>query len=326
MNQPVLNRKDFVSDQEVKWCQGCGDFNVLKTMQSVLAKTGKTKHNTVFVSGIGCSSRFPYYMDTYGFHTIHGRAPTIATGVKTVNPELDVWVVTGDGDALSIGGNHFIHAIRRNQDIKILLFNNEIYGLTKGQYSPTSAQGCVSKSTPTGSVDYPLRPLTVAAAANASFIARTSDNDPKHMTAVFEAAASHKGCAVIEILQNCVIFNDKVHDPYNGPKQRKDNLLYLEDKQPMLFGKDKALKLSGLTPTVTDGNDDAVLVHDTNTSDTSLAYMLANLSYPDYPVPVGIFHQSHRTTYDQLIHNHQPKAKVTKSQVMELLEKNSYVL
>ncbi|KJG40813.1 2-oxoacid:ferredoxin oxidoreductase subunit beta [Photobacterium angustum] len=326
MELSVLNRKDYISDQEVKWCQGCGDFNVLKTMQSVLAKMGKTKHNTVFVSGIGCSSRFPYYMDTYGFHTIHGRAPTIATGIKSVNPELDVWVVTGDGDALSIGGNHFIHAIRRNQDIKILLFNNEIYGLTKGQYSPTSSQGCVSKSTPEGSIDYPLRPLTIAAAANASFIARTSDNDPKHMAAIFEAAANHKGCAVIEILQNCVIFNDKVHEPYNGPKQRKENLLYLEDKQPMLYGTDMALKLSGLTPEVTHSSDKSVLVHEVNTSNTSLAYMLANLSYPQHPVPVGVFHQTQRETYDQLLDKQQSKEKLKKSQVMRLLELNSYAL
>lgn len=326
MSQPVYNRKDFVSDQEVKWCQGCGDFNVLKTMQSVLAKEGKPKHNTVFISGIGCSSRFPYYMDTYGFHTIHGRAPTIATGVKAVNPELDVWVVTGDGDALSIGGNHFIHAIRRNQDIKILLFNNEIYGLTKGQYSPTSAQGCVTKSTPTGSIDYPLRPLSIAAAANASFIARTSDNDPKHMTKVFEAAAKHKGTAVIEILQNCVIFNDKVHEPYNGPKQRKDNLLYLEHGEPMQFGKDRALKLAGLTPELTDSNDDAVLVHNAETSNTSLAYMLAELSYPQYPVPVGVFHQSIRPCYHELLQDGQAEEKATKDDIVGLLNQESYVL
>ena len=217
MTTKVLNRKDFASDVEVKWCRGCGDFNVLKTMQSVLARLGRTKENTVFISGIGCSSRFPYYLDTYGFHTIHGRAPAIATGVKASNPELDVWVVTGDGDALSIGGNHFIHAIRRNQDIKILLFNNAVYGLTKGQFSPTSEQGFISKSSPEGSPDQALKPLALAASAGATFIARTSDNDPTHMTMVLEAAAAHSGTAVVEILQNCVIFNDKVHEPYNGP-------------------------------------------------------------------------------------------------------------
>ncbi|EOV8090706.1 TPA: thiamine pyrophosphate-dependent enzyme [Vibrio parahaemolyticus] len=193
MTTKELNRKDFASDVEVKWCRGCGDFNVLKTMQSVLAKSGRTRENTVFISGIGCSSRFPYYLDTYGFHTIHGRAPAIATGVKATNPALDVWVVTGDGDALSIGGNHFIHAIRRNQDIKILLFNNAVYGLTKGQYSPTSEQGFVSKSSPEGSPDQAIRPLALAAAAGATFLARTSDNDPTHMAMVLEAAASHTG-------------------------------------------------------------------------------------------------------------------------------------
>ena len=328
MTTKVLNRKDFASDVEVKWCRGCGDFNVLKTMQSVLARLGRTKENTVFISGIGCSSRFPYYLDTYGFHTIHGRAPAIATGVKASNPELDVWVVTGDGDALSIGGNHFIHAIRRNQDIKILLFNNAVYGLTKGQFSPTSEQGFISKSSPEGSPDQALKPLAFAASAGATFIARTSDNDPTHMTMVLEAAAAHSGTAVVEILQNCVIFNDKVHEPYNGPANRSEHLLYLSDNEPLLFGKthSKALINNGVGFQIVESETPNLLLHSSQCEESYYAYALANLSYPDFPVPVGVFRSVTRPTFDQVIRHqkHQATLKYGQGDLTELLKQNSY--
>ncbi|HHX8467541.1 TPA: 2-oxoacid:ferredoxin oxidoreductase subunit beta [Vibrio diabolicus] len=328
MTTKVLNRKDFASDVEVKWCRGCGDFNVLKTMQSVLARLGRTKENTVFISGIGCSSRFPYYLDTYGFHTIHGRAPAIATGVKASNPELDVWVVTGDGDALSIGGNHFIHAIRRNQDIKILLFNNAVYGLTKGQFSPTSEQGFISKSSPEGSPDQALKPLALAASAGATFIARTSDNDPTHMTMVLEAAAAHSGTAVVEILQNCVIFNDKVHEPYNGPANRSEHLLYLSDNEPLLFGKkhSKALINRGFGFEIVESEAPNLLLHSSQCEESYYAYALANLSYPDFPVPVGVFRSVTRPTFDQVIRHqkHQATLKYGQGDLTELLKQNSY--
>lgn len=328
MTTKVLNRIDFASDVEVKWCRGCGDFNVLKTMQSVLARLGRTKENTVFISGIGCSSRFPYYLDTYGFHTIHGRAPAIATGVKASNPELDVWVVTGDGDALSIGGNHFIHAIRRNQDIKILLFNNAVYGLTKGQFSPTSEQGFISKSSPEGSPDQALKPLALAASAGATFIARTSDNDPTHMTMVLEAAAAHSGTAVVEILQNCVIFNDKVHEPYNGPANRSEHLLYLSDNEPLLFGKthSKALINKGFGFEIVESVAPNLLLHSSQCEESYYAYALANLSYPDFPVPVGVFRSVTRPTFDQVIKHqkHQATLKYGQGDLTELLKQNSY--
>ncbi|HHF3032806.1 2-oxoacid:ferredoxin oxidoreductase subunit beta [Vibrio diabolicus] len=328
MTTKVLNRKDFASDVEVKWCRGCGDFNVLKTMQSVLARLGRTKENTLFISGIGCSSRFPYYLDTYGFHTIHGRAPAIATGVKASNPELDVWVVTGDGDALSIGGNHFIHAIRRNQDIKILLFNNAVYGLTKGQFSPTSEQGFISKSSPEGSPDQALKPLALAASAGATFIARTSDNDPTHMTMVLEAAAAHSGTAVVEILQNCVIFNDKVHEPYNGPANRSEHLLYLSDNEPLLFGKthSKALINKGFGFEIVESEAPNLLLHSSQCEESYYAYALANLSYPDFPVPVGVFRSVTRPTFDQVIRHqkHQATLKYGQGDLTELLKQNSY--
>ena len=302
---PALTRKDFSSDQSVKWCPGCGDFNILMAVQSTLPKLGKKKEDFVFISGIGCSSRFPYYMNTYGFHTIHGRAPALASGVKAANKDLDVWMITGDGDALSIGGNHFIHAIRRNQDIKILLFNNRIYGLTKGQYSPTSQQGIKTGSTPYGAIDYPLSPLALAASAGASFVARTADNDPKHMQSVFEAAANHKGTAVIEILQNCVIFNDKVHEDYYGRQQRQDHMVYLADGKRMVYGKDldKGLRLNGLTVETVEnieGEAGSLWVHDTK-ADMNASFLLANLAHPEHPIPVGVFRDVERPTYSELL-------------------------
>ncbi len=305
----ALTRKDFTSDQSVKWCPGCGDFNVLMAVQSTLPKLGKKKEDFVFISGIGCSSRFPYYMDTYGFHTIHGRAPAIASGVKAANKDLDVWMITGDGDALSIGGNHFIHAIRRNQDIKILLFNNRIYGLTKGQYSPTTDQGTKTSSSPFGTIDYPLSPLALATSAGASFVARTSDNDPKHMQKVFEEAAKHKGTCVIEIMQNCVIFNDKVHEPYYGRGVRNDNLVYLEDGEPMVYGKelDKGFKINGLGFELVDGvsgSEETLWKHDAKAESTS-SFLLSNLSHPEYPIPVGVFRNVERPTYSVLLDSQQ---------------------
>ena len=238
-----LTKKDFKSDQDVRWCPGCGDYAILNTVQSAFAKLGKNLHETMIVSGIGCSSRFPYYMNTYGFHTIHGRAPAFATGIKVANPKLDVWVITGDGDALSIGGNHFIHALRRNIDVKILLFNNRIYGLTKGQYSPTSEQGKQTKSTPMGSLDAPFSPVNLALGANASFVARSVDVMIPHLEATIMRAAAHRGSALVEIYQNCNIFNDGAFKSFSDKSVREDRVVELVDGQPMVYGanKDKAL-------------------------------------------------------------------------------------
>jgi 2-oxoglutarate/2-oxoacid ferredoxin oxidoreductase subunit beta len=297
-----LTRKDFASPVAIRWCPGCGDYSILSTLQGVLPSLGIPKENFVFISGIGCSSRFPYYMNTFGFHTIHGRAPTIATGVKLANPKLQVWVITGDGDALSIGGNHFIHALRRNVDLKIILFNNRIYGLTKGQFSPTSSQGTISPSTPMGSVDAPLSPISLAIGSEATFVARTSDNDVKHMTEVFQAAAEHKGSALIEVMQNCVIFADKVHEPYYGRTAKQDNLLYLKHGQPMRYGKEneKGLVLNGFhLETKVNPSDAEVLVHDETEKTGSLAFHLSRLSFPEYPVPVGIFRSVKRPVYHE---------------------------
>ena len=254
-NKPHYTRDDFVSGQDVRWCPGCGDYSILSVMQKTLADFTTTKReNHVFISGIGCSSRFPYYMNTYGFHTIHGRAPAIATGLKCVRPDLTVWVVTGDGDGLSIGGNHLIHCLRRNVDLKIILVNNEIYGLTKGQYSPTSKLGKVAKSTPDGSIDYPINPLCIAIAAEATFIARTVDTDPRHMGQVLQQAMAHKGVAFVEIYQNCVIFNKDTHVPITGREFRDDRAVYLEHGKPLIFGKnkDKGIKINGLNTEIVD--------------------------------------------------------------------------
>src|SRR3977135_3849789 len=234
-----LTKKDFVSNQEVRWCPGCGDYAILNNVQKVMPELGIPREKIVFVSGIGCSSRFPYYMNTYGFHSIHGRAPALATGTKCANPDLSVWVITGDGDALSIGGNHFMHAIRRNLDINYILFNNRIYGLTKGQYSPTSEFGKKTKSTPLGTIDYPVNPLSLAIASEATFVARSIDIDVKHLGGVVEAAAKHKGISFVEVYQNCNIFNDGAFESFTERSARPDRLLYREDGKPMIFGKDR---------------------------------------------------------------------------------------
>jgi len=303
----TLTRKDFISDQDVRWCPGCGDYAILATMQNVLPKLGIPRHNFVFVSGIGCSSRFPYYLETYGFHTIHGRAPAIATGLKTYRPELSVWVVTGDGDGLSIGGNHLIHALRRNVDLKILLFNNRIYGLTKGQYSPTSEFGKKTKSSPYGSIDYPLNPMSLALASEATFVARTHDTDPKHMTEVFQAVGEHRGSAFVEIYQNCVIFNDNAFDSIDDRSSRDDMSLKLSEGQPLIFGKDrnKGIRLRGLQPEVVEFDPkktpDDLMIHDPHASSPTYAEFLARMDLPRFPVPMGIFRAVQRPTYDELV-------------------------
>ncbi len=303
---PALTKKDFVSDQEVRWCPGCGDYAILSQVQKVVPALGIPKEKFVFVSGIGCSSRFPYYMNAYGFHTIHGRAPTIATGIKIANPELSVWVVTGDGDALSIGGNHLIHALRRNMDIKILLFNNRIYGLTKGQYSPTSELGKRTKSTPMGSVDYPLHPLSIALASEATFVARAIDTETKHLAEVIERAARHKGSAFIEIFQNCNIFNDKAFDNFKARDVRANRIVRLEHEKQIRFGADgeKGFRINHCELEVVDVNDgipeSELIVHDEH-SRAFVAYMLARMDYPDFPVAIGVLRDVTKPTYEALL-------------------------
>lgn len=304
---PQLKPTDFASNQDIKWCPGCGDYSIIAQTKKVLAKLGVNKANTVFVSGIGCSSRFPYYMATYGFHSIHGRAPTIATGLKLARPDLDVWIVTGDGDALSIGGNHFLHLIRRNLDVKILLFNNRIYGLTKGQYSPTSEQGKKTKSSPMGSPEHPIRPISIAIGAEATFAARALDMDPKYLEYVLERAAKHKGTAFVEIYQNCNIFNDGAYNYAVDKETRADTTLNLEHGKPLVFGKnrDKGIRLNGITPEVVslkDVRQDDLLIHDEKASDPTLAFMLSRLQYPEMPEPLGVFRAVEDAQYQELVH------------------------
>jgi len=303
-----LTKKDFVSNQEVRWCPGCGDYAILNNVQKVMPELGIPREKIVFVSGIGCSSRFPYYMNTYGFHSIHGRAPAIATGIKSANPELSVWVITGDGDALSIGGNHFMHVLRRNLDINYILFNNRIYGLTKGQYSPTSVFGQRTKSTPMGVIDYPVNPLSLAIASEATFVARSIDIDVKHLGAMVEAAARHKGVSFLEVYQNCNIFNDGAFDYFAERSVRQDNVLYLEDGKPMIFGKDRnrGIRMNGAHPEVVTIGEDGIsetdiLVHDINLQDPSVAFMLARMEQPDFPQPVGIFRAVERPSYEKML-------------------------
>ena len=300
-----LSAKDFKTDQEVRWCPGCGDYAILAAVQSFLPELGVKRENIAFVSGIGCSSRFPYYMDTYGVHSIHGRAPAIATGLSVSRPDLSVWVVTGDGDALSIGGNHLIHAMRRNVNLKILLFNNRIYGLTKGQYSPTSETGKITKSTPYGSVDHPFNPISLALGAEATFIARTIDSDRKHLTDVLRAAAAHEGTALVEIYQNCNIFNDGAWEPLKDADTRDDLLIRLEHGQPIRVGRDRAVfhdgKGSFTIDAVTPANEASIVVHDANAEDPSLAFALSRMSDPVKltNTPIGVFRDVQREVYDR---------------------------
>ncbi|HEX6044865.1 MAG TPA: 2-oxoacid:ferredoxin oxidoreductase subunit beta [Pyrinomonadaceae bacterium] len=303
-----LKKADFVSDQEVRWCPGCGDYAILNNVQKVMPDLGIPREKIVFVSGIGCSSRFPYYMNTYGFHGIHGRAPAIATGIKCANPELSVWVITGDGDALSIGGNHFIHAIRRNLDINYILFNNRIYGLTKGQYSPTSEFGKRTKSTPAGTIDYPVNPLSLAIASESTFVARSIDIDVKHLGQIVEAAAKHKGISFIEVYQNCNIFNDGAFDNFAERTVRPERVLYLEHGKPMVFGKErnKGIRMNGAHPEIVTIGENGItendlLVHDIYLKDPSVAFMLARMEQPEFPQPVGIFRAIERPTYEDMM-------------------------
>ncbi|WP_326699255.1 2-oxoacid:ferredoxin oxidoreductase subunit beta [Streptomyces sp. NBC_01754] len=302
--------KDFKSDQEVRWCPGCGDYAVLAAVQGFMPELGLAKENITFVSGIGCSSRFPYYMNTYGMHSIHGRAPSIATGLATSRRDLSVWVVTGDGDALSIGGNHLIHALRRNVNLKILLFNNRIYGLTKGQYSPTSELGKITKSTPMGSLDAPFNPLSLALGAEATFVARTVDSDRKHLTGVLRAAADHPGTALVEIYQNCNIFNDGAFDVLKDKEKAQEAVIRLEHGLPILFGPDhtKGVVRDPLTGdldtvTVTDDNRPHVLVHDAHNPSPTTAFALSRLADPDtlHHTPIGVLRSVNRPVYDTLM-------------------------
>lgn len=312
LESPVtLTAKDFTSDQEVRWCQGCGDYSILAQFQKVMPTLGIPKENIVIISGIGCSSRFPYYMNVYGMHSIHGRATAIASGLKASRPELSVWVVSGDGDSLSIGGNHTIHFLRRNFDINLLLFNNQIYGLTKGQYSPTSEINKVTKSTPFGSIDYPFNPLALAMGANASFIARTMDRDPKHLQAMLLRTQQHKGASFLEIYQNCNIFNDGAFEIYTEKSTKLDEALFLEHGKPLVFGsnQNKGIRLNGLKPEVVEINEnnslDDLWIHDEN--DFFKAQILVRLfdsPNPDaayYPRPFGVFYQENRPTYESMM-------------------------
>jgi len=300
-------RSDFQSDQEVRWCPGCGDYGILNAVQTAFAKLGKNLHDTVIISGIGCSSRFPYYMETYGFHTIHGRAPAVATGAKLANPDLDIWVITGDGDGLSIGGNHLVHLMRRNVDVNLMLFDNRIYGLTKGQYSPTSEFGKKTKSTPFGSVDRPFNPLSLALGANASFVARSVDVFAPHLKDTLVDAHNHKGTAFVQIFQNCNIFNDHAFDEFREKQLRDDNVLVLKHGEPMIYGKnrDRGIRLVGCRhPEVVElGNgitEKDLLVHD-ETASVAYATMLAHMEPPDYPMPLGVIRRVEAPSLERAI-------------------------
>ena len=316
--------KDFASDQEVKWCPGCGDYSILKQVQSILPEIGIKRENMVFVSGIGCSSRFPYYMNTYGIHSIHGRAPAVATGIKLTNPELNVWIITGDGDGLSIGGNHFIHLMRRNLDVNILLFNNEIYGLTKGQFSPTSQLGLKTKSSPFGVIDQPFNPLCLALGSGATFVSRTLDREPKSLREVLLEAQKHKGTSFVEIYQNCVIFNDGVFDEFTNKATKEDANLYLENGKPLKFGKDlsKGIILENFEPKIIDITDDTdeskLWIHD----ETSIlkAQILARFNFDeefsDFPRPFGVFYKKNRASYEETFTNQVEKNKPDMQQIL----------
>ncbi|MFI0423404.1 2-oxoacid:ferredoxin oxidoreductase subunit beta [Spongiactinospora sp. 9N601] len=297
--------KDYKSDQEVRWCPGCGDYAILAAVQSFVPELGLRRENMVFVSGIGCSSRFPYYMNTYGFHSIHGRAPAIATGLAASRPDLSVWVITGDGDALSIGGNHLIHALRRNINLNILLFNNRIYGLTKGQYSPTSEVGKITKSTPMGSLDKPFNPISLAVGAEASFVARTIDSDRKHLHSVLREAASHRGTSLVEIYQNCNIYNDNAFEQLKDPGLRDDITLRLEHGQPIVSASKAVRRAPGGGLEVVDRAsvpESEILVHDAHHPDPSVAFALSRLDEPAFEhVPIGVFRSVDRPSYDQLM-------------------------
>ncbi|MCB0308175.1 MAG: 2-oxoacid:ferredoxin oxidoreductase subunit beta [Bdellovibrionales bacterium] len=314
-----LSREDFVSDQEVRWCPGCGDYAILATVQRVVPKLNIPRENFVFISGIGCSSRFPYYMNTYGFHTIHGRAMTISTGLAVSRPDLSIWVITGDGDALSIGGNHFIHCMRRNVNLNVLMFNNRIYGLTKGQYSPTSEVGKKTKSTPYGSVEQPVNAISLAMASEATFIARSFDVHTNHLGGVIQRAAEHKGMSFVEVYQNCNIFNDGAFKDITERSVRDDRVLELEHGKPMLFGAEKKKGIcfeNGVPRVVKIGENGVtekdIAVHDETGENPAIAYMLSRLDYPEFPVPMGIFRNVLRPTYGEIVNEQVESVKAQK--------------
>lgn len=303
-----LNKADFVSDQMVKWCPGCGAHAILSSVANVFPKIGYRKENFMFVSGIGCSSRFPYYVNTYGIHGIHGRAAAIASGVKIANPHLSVWIATGDGDSMAIGGNHFIHIIRRNIDVNIMLFNNQIYGLTKGQYSPTTPMGSVTKTSPQGTIEHPFNPGELVLGAQGTFFARVVDTNPKHMTEVMFEASKHDGTSVVEILQNCIIFADKTHDSVTNKEVRDDRQVFLRNGEPIIFGKnkDKGIRLNGTQlEVVTLGEngitEDDLLVHDAYQQDPGIHLMLAKMAHPNFPIALGVIRSAMYPTYDDMV-------------------------
>jgi 2-oxoglutarate/2-oxoacid ferredoxin oxidoreductase subunit beta len=298
-----LKPKDLKSDQELRWCPGCGDYAIINSVQATLANMGIPKENMVMVSGIGCSSRFPYYMDTFGFHSIHGRANAIATGVKVANPDLSVWVITGDGDGLSIGGNHMIHSLRRNINLKIILFNNEIYGLTKGQYSPTSPMGLKTKTSPFGSVDAPFNPVQLALGAGATFVARTMDVRPKHMKGILKAASEHSGSTFVEVWQNCVIFNDGCYKDWTEKAVRDEKTIDLVEGQPMVYGaeKDKGLKIDGFAVKIVPADEASIWT--CNADNPGAAFVMSQLDKdPEMPRPFGVFYMANQPTLDGLVH------------------------
>ncbi len=321
--------KDFASDQEVRWCPGCGDYAILKCVQRTLADLQVESHNTVFVSGIGCAARFPYYMSTYGFHTIHGRAPAFATGIKTANPELDIWIITGDGDALSIGGNHMIHILRRNVDVQIVLFNNEIYGLTKGQYSPTSRRGTRSPSTPKGSVESPISATNLALGAGGRFVARSIDTSQKHLAQTLMRAHAHRGASFVEVFQNCIVFNDKAFAHFTEKPVAGNNQLHLEHGKPMLFGADNSkgvriregsnLALEVVTIGENGITDADILVHDEK--NRIMATLIASLEPPEFPVAIGVLYCDPKPTFgDELTQQAEPTTKRSRADIQSLLE------
>jgi len=317
---PVLTKKDFESDQDVRWCPGCGDYSILAQTQKTMPDFGVAKEKIVFISGIGCSGRLPYYMNTFGFHTIHGRAATIATGLKGARPDLMVWVITGDGDALSIGGNHLIHAMRRNVDMKMIMFNNRIYGLTKGQASPTSPIGKKTKSTPMGTIETPIIPLNLVAAAEASFIARSVDTHSEHLQEMMHRAGEHSGAAFLEVLQNCNIFNDGAWRDFTDKSVKEDRMLVLKHGEPMIFGaeKNQGIRLNGLQPEVVTIGENGVTVadlwvHDETDQDATRTQILSRMWWPDFPVPVGVFRRVPRPTHDQLLVEQVESAKAARA-------------
>jgi len=317
---PVLKPGDYGSDQDVRWCPGCGDYSILAQMKKVMATLGMQRENTVFVSGIGCSSRFPYYMNTYGLHSIHGRAPAFATGLKSARPDLTVFVITGDGDALSIGGNHFMHALRRNVDINVILFNNRIYGLTKGQYSPTSELGKITKSTPMGAIDNPIHPLSVSIGCEASFVARSIDVNIQHLSETLKRAAQHKGVSFVEVYQNCNVFNDGAFKYATDKAVKSDHVIEIEHGKPLIFGKnrDKGIRLHGMQPEIVELgkgiSEDDLLFHDEKAAEPTLAYLLSRMSYPEFPEPIGVLRAVDAPKYDEELNKQIDRAKAERGE------------